>query len=58
LRDAILPVVVLMTLGALMIARFGVSATEGPWQVAWLLSATFASNRVRDSLATAGHLRR
>src|SRR4051812_10513594 len=43
LLDAILPVVVLITLIALTIVLFGVSATDGPLQVALLLSAAFAS---------------
>jgi Na+:H+ antiporter, NhaC family len=43
LLDAILPVVVLISLIALTIALFGVSATDGPLQVALLLSAAFAS---------------
>jgi Na+:H+ antiporter, NhaC family len=43
LLDAILPVVVLIGLIALTIALFGVSATDGPLQVALLLSAAFAS---------------
>ena len=43
LLDAILPVVVLIALIALTIALFGVDATDGPLQVALLLSAAFAS---------------
>jgi Na+:H+ antiporter, NhaC family len=43
LLDAILPVVVLIGLIALTIALFGVSATDGPLQVALLLSGSFAS---------------
>src|SRR6187551_3600900 len=43
LLDALLPVVVLIGLIALTIALFGVSATDGPLQVALLLSAAFAS---------------
>jgi Na+:H+ antiporter, NhaC family len=43
LLDAILPVVVLIALIALTIVLFGVSATDGPLQVALLLSAAFAS---------------
>jgi Na+:H+ antiporter, NhaC family len=43
LLDALLPVVVLIALIALTIALFGVSATDGPLQVALLLSAAFAS---------------
>src|SRR3954470_19079727 len=43
LLHAILPVVVLIALIALTIALFGVSATDGPLQVALLLSAAFAS---------------
>jgi Na+:H+ antiporter, NhaC family len=43
LLDAILPVIVLIALIALTIALFGVSATDGPLQVALLLSAAFAS---------------
>jgi NhaC family Na+:H+ antiporter len=41
--DAILPIVVLIGLLALTIALFGISATDGPLQVALLLSAAFAS---------------
>jgi Na+:H+ antiporter, NhaC family len=43
LLDAVLPVVVLIALIALTIALFGVSATDGPLQVALLLSASFAA---------------
>jgi Na+:H+ antiporter, NhaC family len=43
LLDAILPVVMLVALLALTIWLFGVSATDGPLQVALLLSAAFAS---------------
>jgi Na+:H+ antiporter, NhaC family len=43
LIDALLPVVVLIGLIALTIALFGISATDGPLQVALLLSAAFAS---------------
>jgi len=43
LLDAVLPVVVLIALIALTIALFGISATDGPLQVALLLSAAFAS---------------
>jgi NhaC family Na+:H+ antiporter len=43
LIDALAPVVVLIGLIALTIALFGVSATDGPLQVALLLSAAFAS---------------
>src|SRR3954451_15009458 len=43
LLDALLPVLVLIALLALTIALFGVSATDGPLQVARLLSAAFAS---------------
>jgi NhaC family Na+:H+ antiporter len=43
LLDAILPVVVLIALLALTIVLFGISATDGPLQVALLLSAAFAS---------------
>jgi NhaC family Na+:H+ antiporter len=43
LLDAILPVVVLIALIAMTIWLFGVSATDGPLQVALLLSAAFAS---------------
>src|SRR6478609_6815587 len=43
LLDALAPVVVLIGLLALTIALFGVSATDGPLQVALLLSAAFAS---------------
>jgi Na+:H+ antiporter, NhaC family len=41
--DSLLPVLVLIGLIALTIALFGVSATDGPLQVALLLSAAFAS---------------
>src|SRR6476469_4237464 len=43
LLDALLPIVVLILLLALTIGLFGVSATDGPLQVALLLSAAFAS---------------
>jgi NhaC family Na+:H+ antiporter len=43
LFDALLPVVVLIGLIALTIWLFGVSATDGPLQVALLLAAAFAS---------------
>ena len=43
LLDALAPIVVLIALLALTIALFGVSATDGPLQVALLLSAAFAS---------------
>ena len=43
LLDALLPIVVLIGLIALTIGLFGVSATDGPLQVALLLSAAFAS---------------
>ena len=43
LLDAVLPVVMLIVLIALTIWLFGVSATDGPLQVALLLSAAFAS---------------
>src|SRR5438093_10900422 len=43
LIDALLPVVVLIALIALTIALFGIAATDGPLQVALLLSAAFAS---------------
>jgi NhaC family Na+:H+ antiporter len=43
LLDALLPVVVLIGLIALTIALFGISATDGPLQVALLISAAFAS---------------
>jgi Na+:H+ antiporter, NhaC family len=43
LLDSILPVVVLIALIAVTIWLFGVSATDGPLQVALLLSASFAS---------------
>lgn len=43
LLDALSPIVVLIGLLALTIALFGVSATDGPLQVALLLSAAFAS---------------
>ena len=38
-----LPIVVLIALIALTIASFGVGATDGPLQVALMLSAAFAS---------------
>jgi NhaC family Na+:H+ antiporter len=41
--DAILPVLVLIALLALTIIQFGIDATNGPLQVALLLSAAFAS---------------
>jgi NhaC family Na+:H+ antiporter len=41
--DALLPVAVLIGLIALTIALFGVGATDGPLQVALLLSAAFAA---------------
>jgi NhaC family Na+:H+ antiporter len=41
--DAIAPIVVLILLIALTIASFGVGATDGPLQVALMLSAAFAS---------------
>jgi hypothetical protein len=43
LLDAVAPVVVLIALLALTIALFGIDATNGPLQVALLLSAAFAS---------------
>jgi Na+:H+ antiporter, NhaC family len=43
LADALAPIVVLIGLLALTIALFGVSATDGPLQVALLLSAAFAA---------------
>ena len=43
LLDAILPIVVLIALIGLTIVTFGVSATDGPLQVALMLSAAFAS---------------
>jgi NhaC family Na+:H+ antiporter len=43
LLDAILPIVVLIGLLALTIVFFGIDATNGPLQVALLLSAAFAS---------------
>jgi Na+:H+ antiporter, NhaC family len=43
LLDAILPVVVLILLIALTIVTFGVGATDGPLQVALMLSAAFAA---------------
>src|SRR3954452_10824831 len=43
LVDSLLPIVVLIGLLALTISLFGVSATDGPLQVALLLSAAFAS---------------
>jgi Na+:H+ antiporter, NhaC family len=41
--DAVLPIVVLIGLLAMTIAFFGIDATNGPLQVALLLSAAFAS---------------
>src|ERR1700755_1445410 len=41
--DALAPVVVLIALRATTITVFGVSATDGPLQVALLLSAAFAA---------------
>ena len=41
--DALAPIVVLIGLIALTIATFGVGATDGPLQVALMLSAAFAS---------------
>ncbi|MGH3334980.1 MAG: hypothetical protein ACRDOZ_04100, partial [Nocardioides sp.] len=41
--DAALPIVVLIVLLALTIYLFGIDATNGPLQVALLLSAAFAS---------------
>src|SRR5215212_649035 len=43
LLDALAPIVVLILLLAVTIALFGISATDGPLQVALLLSAAFAS---------------
>ncbi len=43
LFDAVLPIAVLITLIALTIVLFGVDATDGPLQVALMLSAAFAS---------------
>jgi NhaC family Na+:H+ antiporter len=43
LLDALLPVVVLILLIALTILLFGIAATDGPLQVALLLSAAFAA---------------
>jgi Na+:H+ antiporter, NhaC family len=43
LLDALAPIVVLIGLITLTIALFGVAATDGPLQVALLLSAAFAS---------------
>src|SRR4249919_2123973 len=43
LLDALLPIVVLIFLLILTIVLFGISATDGPLQVALLLSAAFAS---------------
>jgi NhaC family Na+:H+ antiporter len=43
LLDALLPVVVLIGLIALTIWLFGISATDGPLQVALILSAAFAA---------------
>jgi NhaC family Na+:H+ antiporter len=43
LLDAVLPVVVLIGLIAVTIWLFGISATDGPLQVALLLAAAFAS---------------
>src|SRR3954454_12454846 len=41
--DALLPIIVLILLLILTIVLFGISATDGPLQVALLLSAAFAS---------------
>src|SRR3954453_1699695 len=41
--DAVLPIVVLITMLVSTIILFGVSATDGPLQVALLISAAFAS---------------
>src|SRR4051794_23697355 len=41
--DAVLPIIVLIALLALTIVLFGVSATDGPLQVALLFSAAFVS---------------
>ena len=41
--DALLPILVLIALLALTIALFGISATDGPLQVALFVSAAFAS---------------
>ena len=41
--DALLPIIVLIGLLAMTIALFGIDATNGPLQVALLLSAAFAS---------------
>jgi NhaC family Na+:H+ antiporter len=43
LLDALLPILVLISLLALTIALFGIDATNGPLQVALLISAAFAS---------------
>jgi Na+:H+ antiporter, NhaC family len=43
LLDALLPVVVMILLIALTIVSFGVGATDGPLQVALMVSAAFAS---------------
>ena len=43
LLDALLPIVVLIILLAMTIVLFGIDATNGPLQVALLLSAAFAS---------------
>ena len=43
LLDALLPIVVLILLLVLTIVQFGIDATNGPLQVALLLSAAFAS---------------
>ena len=43
LVDALAPVVVLILLIALTIVSFGLEATDGPLQVARMLSAAFAS---------------
>ena len=43
LLDAVLPIVVLIGLLLMTIVLFGISATDGPLQVALLLSAAFAS---------------
>ena len=43
LLDALAPVIVMIALIALTIATFGVGATDGPLQVALMVSAAFAS---------------
>jgi NhaC family Na+:H+ antiporter len=55
--DALAPVVVLIVLLVLTIARFGVDAANGPLQVALLASATFAGLVALKNGYTAARLR-